>query len=131
MAEGGGGGGWGNYKGKMINIRNVTMKPSGRSEGQGGEEERRREGGGMSEQTEMGGRLSTEKNTIHLRVQMKNARGVKSNGWIDRLIEKDEMGQTARRHHLWQGFFSGAFGVTDLQICGHKDLRMWVKTGRD
>lgn len=59
----------------------------------------------MSEQTEMGGRLSTEKNTIHLRVQMKNARGVKSNGWIDRLIEKDEMGQTARRHHLWRVFF--------------------------
>ena len=105
MVEGGGGGqgGWGNYRGKMINIRNVTMKPSGRSEGQGGEDERRR--GGMREQTGMGGRLSTEKNTIHLRVQMKNARGVKSNGWIDGLIEKDETGQTARRHHLWH--FSG------------------------
>ena len=60
----------------MINIRNVTMKPSGRSEGQGGEEERRRGGGGMREQTGGGGGLSTEKNTIHLRVQMKNARGV-------------------------------------------------------
>ena len=29
------------------------------------------------------------------------------------------------------GGVSGASGVTDLQICGHKDLRMWVKTGRN
>lgn len=53
--------GWWNYKEKMINIRNVTMKPSGRREGQEGGKWGRKETKGNKEQTkgrykkEMGG----------------------------------------------------------------------------
>lgn len=72
----------------MINIRNVTIKPSGRREGRGGGKTRRKETKGNEEQTkknEMEKRNgSTEKKTIHLGAQMKNARGVKaSDGSID------------------------------------------------
>lgn len=56
------------YRGKMINIRNITMKIPpllfpGRSEG-----DRSREGERKRKMKEREGRLSTEKATVHLRV---------------------------------------------------------------
>lgn len=91
----------------MINIRNVTMKPSGRREGQRGGRRgrkgmRNKQKGDRKYKWE--GAVSIEKKTIHLRVQMKKAGGVKATDRsIDRLIEKDEKGR-ARGGSVRGGF---------------------------
>lgn len=93
-----GGGGWQNYKGKMINIRNVTMKPSGRREGweEGGEETK---GNKKNKQRGDG------KREMRGREESSQSRGEKgpgsSGGGIDGLMET-----TAKRLGLQRGLIS-------------------------